>query len=89
MRFRYVELEGPGPFGVPGFWFKKMTNLHGRLAKHLQACVNTSTVPTWMTKDRTVLIMKDSMKSRVASNYRGITCLFTHCVEIIDRNHWR
>ena len=52
MRFRYIKLEGPGPFGVPEFWFKKMTNLHGRLAKHLQACVNTSILPTWMTKDK-------------------------------------
>ena len=34
-----------GPDGVRGFWFKRMTNLHHRLAKHLQVCLNTDILP--------------------------------------------
>ena len=64
-----------GPDGVQGFWFKRMTDLHDRLAKHLQACLNTGIVPSWITKGRTVLIMKDSKKGGVTSNYRSIACL--------------
>ena len=52
-----------------------MTNLHDRLTKHLQACLNTVIVPLWMTKGRTMLIMKDSKKGRVASNYRPTASL--------------
>ena len=65
----------PGPDGIQGFWFKKMANLHDQLAKHLQACLNTGIVRPWITKGRTVLIMKDSKKGGVASNYRPIACL--------------
>lgn len=50
----------PGPDVVQGFWLKKMTNLHDQLAKHLQACLNTGIVRLWITKGRTVLIMKES-----------------------------
>ena len=67
--------KASGPDGVQGFWFKSMTNLHDRLAKHLQNCLNTVIVPSWMTKGRTVLIMKDSNNGGVTSNYRPITCL--------------
>ena len=65
----------PGPDCVQGFWFKRMANLHDRLVKHLQACLNTGIVPSWMTKGRTVLIMKDCKKGGVTGNYRPIACL--------------
>ena len=52
-----------------------MINLHDGLAKHLQACLNNGIVTPWMTKSRTVLIMKGSKKRGVASNYRPIACL--------------
>ena len=65
----------PGPDGVQGFWFKRMADLHDRLVKHLQACLNTGIVPSWMTKGRTVLIMKDCKKGGVTGNYRPIACL--------------
>ena len=55
----------PGPDGVQGFWFKRMTNSYDRLAKHLGACLNTSIIPPWMTKARTVLIMKDNKKAEL------------------------
>ena len=59
-----------GPDGVQGFWFKMMANLHDRLANHLKSCLNTGTAPQWMTMGRTVLILKDSKKSGIESNYR-------------------
>ena len=52
-----------------------MTNLHERLAKHLQAFLSNGIVPPWRTKGRIVLIMKDSKKGGVASNYRPTACL--------------
>ena len=52
-----------------------MKDLHGWLAKYLQACFSTGIVFPWMTKDRTVLIMKGSKKGKLASNYRPIACL--------------
>ena len=61
--------------GVQRFSFKRMTDLHERLAKHLQACLSNAIVPPWRTKGRIVLIMKDSKKGGVASNYRPIACL--------------
>ena len=65
----------PGPDGVQGFWFIRMTNLHDQLAKYLQVCLSTAIVLLWMKKGITVLIMKDSKKGGVASNYRSIACL--------------
>ena len=52
-----------------------MTNLHERLAKHLQAFLSNGIVPPWRTKGRIVLIMKDSEKDGVASIYTPIACL--------------
>ena len=67
--------KASGPHDVQGFWFKRMVNLHDRLPKHLQSCLNTSTVTSWMANGRTVLIMKESKKGSVASNYRPIASL--------------
>ena len=62
--------NGPGPDDVQGLWFKRTTNLHDRLAKHLQACLNTAIVQSWMKKGRTVLIMRD-----MVLQLRPIVCL--------------
>ena len=67
--------KAPGPDGVQGFWFKKLTNLHHRVTKHSQACLNTVIEPQWVTKGRILLIIKDIKKGEVASNYRPIGCL--------------
>ena len=34
-----------GPDDMQGFWFKMTANLQDRLAKRLEACLNTATVP--------------------------------------------
>ena len=67
--------KAPGPDGVVGFWFKKMTALHHVMASKLQLCLTNGKVPLWMVKGRTVLIQKDPAKGTIASNYRPIACL--------------
>ena len=64
-----------GPDMVQGFWLKNFTGLHHNIANQLQVCLDCGNVPGWMTKGRTVLIMKDPEKGIVAGNYRPITCL--------------
>ncbi len=72
---RMANWKAPGPDGVRGFWFKKLTSLHVHLTEALKQCVERGEVPEWMTKGRTVLIQKDPAKGRAVSNYRPIACL--------------
>jgi len=72
---RLSNWKAPGPDGVVGFWFKKLTSLHPVMAGKLQLCLQNGKVPLWMVKGRTVLIQKDPSKGTVASNYRPIACL--------------
>ena len=67
--------KSPGPDLVQGFWLKRFTNLHERITLQLNECLREGKVPTWMTKGRTVLIVKDPQKGRVPSSYRPIACL--------------
>ena len=66
----------PGIDGLHGFWLKHVTCLHGRLASLFKECLDTGTIPAWMTEGHTYLILKDPSKSSTdPSNYRPITCL--------------
>ena len=65
----------PGHDGIKGFWFKKFTAIHDRLALEMNKCLQTAHVPEWMTKERTTLIRKDPNKGTTPNNYRSITCL--------------
>ena len=67
--------KAPGPDLVQGFWLKNFTSLHTCIANNLQSCLDTGIVSDWMTKGRTILIMKDPEKGAAAGNYRPITCL--------------
>ena len=67
--------KSPGPDLVQGFWLKRFTNLHERITMQLNECLRKGIVPKWMTKGRTILIIKDPQKGSVPSNYRPITCL--------------
>ena len=49
---------------------KKNNNKPKRLAEHLQGCVVTGQLPQWMTKGRTVLLVKDEEKGTLVSNFR-------------------
>ena len=38
----------PGHDGIHGFWFKKFTSIHDRLALEVIKCLQTAHVPEWM-----------------------------------------
>ena len=69
---RMSNWKVPGPDGVRGFWFKKLSCMHQAMAKSLQACLDEGNVPEWMDNGRTVLFQKDPAKGTVANNYRPI-----------------
>ena len=72
---RMTNWKAPGPDAVQGFWFKKFTSMHVRIASGLQGCLAQGWVPKWMTLGRTSLFMKDPSKGTRADNYRPIACL--------------
>ena len=43
----------PGHDGINGFWVKKFTSIHNRLALKMNRCLQTVYVPEIMTKGRT------------------------------------
>ena len=67
--------KAPGPDLVQEYWLKNFRSLHDRIAVQLDRCLSEGSTPSWMTKGRIVLIMMDSRKGSIASNYRSITCL--------------
>ena len=68
--------KAPGPDGVQGYWIKKLTSLHGRIACQMDDMINNRIpVPSWMTQGRTVLCQKDHSKGNAVDNYRPISCL--------------
>ena len=72
---RISNWKATGHDGIHGFWFKKFTFLHGRLALEMKRCLQDAQVPEWMTKGKTTLIQKDPSKGTAPNNYRPITCL--------------
>ena len=64
-----------GHDGIHGFWFKKFTPIHDRLAVKMNSCLPEADIPEWMTKGKTILIQKDPLKGTVPNNYRPIMCL--------------
>ena len=72
---RTANWKAPGPDGVPGYWIKNFTSLHGRITEQLNKCLREGKVPGWMTTGRTILLVKDVEKGNEVDNYRPITCL--------------
>lgn len=72
---KMLNWKVPGPNLKQGFWLKNFLGLHIRLIDQLKMYLIEERVPAWMTKGRTVLIMKDLSKGYIASNYRPVTCL--------------
>ena len=60
------------PDRVHGFWYEKLSKRHGKIATELQKTLERGTVPEWLKIGRTILIMKDVKKGKVASNYKPI-----------------
>ena len=68
--------KSPGPDGVQGFWIKKFTTLHKRIADQMDDMINNRVeIPKWMTIGKTVLIQKDGSKGNAVENFRPISCL--------------
>ena len=65
----------PGHDGIHGFWFKKFTYIHDRLALEMNKCQQSAHVSEWMTKGRTKLIQKEPNKGTTLNNYGPITFL--------------
>lgn len=75
-----LMIKGLGKYRIgraqdQGYWLKKYSSLHGRLREQLQDCLNGKIIPHLMTRERTILIMKDKSKGNTASNDRPISCL--------------
>ena len=64
-----------GHDGIHGFWFKKFTSIHDRLALEINKCRQSAYVPRSMAKEKTTLIQKDPSKGSAPNIYRPITCL--------------
>lgn len=67
--------KSPGPDGIQGFWLKKFVAMHEAFAVHLNDCVASGVVPSWMTVGKTTLAQKDKSKGAEVGNYRPIACL--------------
>ena len=76
---RISNWKTPGHDGIHGYWFKKFTSIHGRLALEMNRCQQGAQVSDWMTKGKTTLIQKDPSKVNTPNNYRPITSLQMTC----------
>ena len=65
----------PGHDGIHGFWFRKFSSIHDRLALEMNRCLQDAQVPDRMSKRKTTLIQKDLSKGTAPNNNRPITCL--------------
>ena len=54
---------------------KKFTPIYDRLTTEMNKCMQKTEIPGWMTKGKTTLIKKDTLKRTTSNNYRSITCL--------------
>ena len=68
--------KAAGPDEVQGFWIKRLTELHQRIATQLTNILeNPEDLPRWMTFGKTVLCLKDINKGAAVDNFRPISCL--------------
>ena len=73
---RMANWKAPGMDGVQGFWLKKLTSLHERIAEQLSLIVNRdASLPHWLTLGRTILCHKDPKKGNAVDIFRPISCL--------------
>lgn len=72
---KFANWKSPGIDKLQNFWWKKLTNIHGKTASLIDNTVqNPYTIPSWLTTGRTTLISKKP-DTKNPSNYRPITCL--------------
>ena len=75
MTLKKSKWKTPGPDGIHGLWFKKLTIIQDRLALEMNRCLQEAHIPQRVTKEKTTLIQKDPRKETTPNNYRHITCL--------------
>ena len=56
---RMPNWKSPGPDLVQGFWLKNFSSLHERVRLQLKECLDSGSVPSWLTRGRTSLLQKD------------------------------
>ena len=52
----------PDHDGIHGFWHRKSTSIHERLARQLSKCLQEVSIPEKMTKGKITLIQNDPQK---------------------------
>ena len=68
--------KAQGPDGVQGYWIKKLTSLHDRIASQMKDMINNGVaVPNWMTYGKTYLCEEGQSKVNAADIHRPISCL--------------
>ncbi|XP_067949697.1 uncharacterized protein [Watersipora subatra] len=67
----------PGHDMIQAFWLKKFTSFHTKMVKQMECPIEEGDHPDWLTKGRTVLLIKDPKQGPIPKNYRPITCLPT------------
>ena len=58
----------PGHNGIHGFWFKKFTPIHDKLAIEMNRCLQEAGIPEWMTKRNNTYTQKDPQKGTALNN---------------------
>ena len=68
--------KAPGRDGVQGFWLKRLSSLHERIANQFnEMLVGNLNLLDWLTYGRTVLCQRDKSKGNAVDNYRPFSCL--------------
>ncbi|XP_067940186.1 uncharacterized protein [Watersipora subatra] len=62
----------PGHDMIQAFWLKKSTSLYTKMAKQMECLIEEGDHSEWLTKGRTVLLIKDPMQGPTPKNYRPI-----------------
>ena len=70
---KLTNWKSPCPDGVQGDWIKKIKFLPVKMSAMFNECLISGDVPPWLTKGKTVLIIKDKIKRTEVTNYRPIT----------------
>ena len=73
---RVKNWKAPGHDAIHGYWLRSLTSIHSRFAGQLQETFWEGP-SEWMTRGRTVLVMKDVNRGMTPSNFRPIICLPT------------